>query len=240
MKFYNLISDNKTVRFLASLFFTWGDDIRPVVQKPIVKKIIGNDKFNIALDDGCGRGLYTNHLTEKTNKVFAIDISLDNLKTQKRRMKEGKRIFFILASAENLPFRNKSFDLILCTEVLEHLDDDKKAIGEIARVVKDKGKAIISVPVPPAPIDDKAHKRTGYTLEEIGNLLNQNNLKILNYKYCMFGVSRFIIKFINWWTKYFKIPLPSVIKIPLYVERMMNKKQIGLPYDLIMELVKQK
>ena len=48
---------------------------------------------------------------------------------------------------ENLPFKDNSFDLIICNHVLEHVNDYKKALLEIKRSIKPNGKAIISVPV---------------------------------------------------------------------------------------------
>ena len=47
----------------------------------------------------------------------------------------------------NLPFKNDHFDLIICNHVLEHINDDTKAIKEIYRVLKNNGKAILQVPI---------------------------------------------------------------------------------------------
>ena len=44
-------------------------------------------------------------------------------------------------------FENKSFDLIICNHVLEHIDDDKKALNEIFRVLKPGGVALLQVPI---------------------------------------------------------------------------------------------
>ena len=49
-------------------------------------------------------------------------------------------------SVYNLPFEDNSFDLIICSEVLEHLDDYHAGIEEIYRVLKPKGKFLPSVP----------------------------------------------------------------------------------------------
>ncbi len=47
----------------------------------------------------------------------------------------------------NIKYPDQSFDLIICSHVLEHIQDDKKAISELYRVLKDDGRAIILVPL---------------------------------------------------------------------------------------------
>ena len=47
----------------------------------------------------------------------------------------------------NLPFKENSFDFILCNHVLEHINDDKKAIKELYRVLNKNGTAILQVPI---------------------------------------------------------------------------------------------
>ena len=47
----------------------------------------------------------------------------------------------------NLPFKENSFDFILCNHVLEHINDDKKAMKELYRVLNKNGTAILQVPI---------------------------------------------------------------------------------------------
>lgn len=47
----------------------------------------------------------------------------------------------------NLPFDNNTFDWVLCNHVLEHIEDDHKAMSELFRVLKPSGKAILQVPL---------------------------------------------------------------------------------------------
>jgi ubiquinone/menaquinone biosynthesis C-methylase UbiE len=58
----------------------------------------------------------------------------------------NKKTNFISGSAYSLPFSDNTFDLVVCSEVLEHLHEYKDAIAEISRVMKPGGKFLASVP----------------------------------------------------------------------------------------------
>lgn len=53
----------------------------------------------------------------------------------------------IQASLENLPFADQTFDAVICSHVLEHVQDDQKAMREIARVLQPDGWAYVGVPL---------------------------------------------------------------------------------------------
>ena len=53
----------------------------------------------------------------------------------------------IKANVYNLPFKENYFDLILCNHVLEHIEDDYKALNELYRVIKNNGTLIAQVPL---------------------------------------------------------------------------------------------
>jgi len=94
------------------------------------------------LDVGCGNGVFINTLIKafpnKFNKIIGVDFSSEAL----RYVKTEK----IYGNISNLPFENKSFDLVTSLEVLEHLSEDEfnKGILELQRVSKKY--IIITVP----------------------------------------------------------------------------------------------
>ena len=53
----------------------------------------------------------------------------------------------VKADILDLPFENESFDIIFCNHVLEHIEDDRKAMGELLRVMKKGGWGIVQVPM---------------------------------------------------------------------------------------------
>jgi len=89
------------------------------------------------LDVGCGDGRIINRLTKRFRAV-GIDYSYNSLKYLIKNA--------ACASSEKLPFRDKSFDLVLCCEVLEHLPNEmfKATLAEIARVSRQH--ILVSVP----------------------------------------------------------------------------------------------
>lgn len=75
----------------------------------------------------------------------------------------------IVGDAHDLPFSDGEFEMILCTEVLEHLKDPRRAIEEMKRVLKEGGVAIVTTRFV-YPIHDSPHdywRFTKYGLEEL-------------------------------------------------------------------------
>ena len=67
----------------------------------------------------------------------------------------------VLGDAQNLPFKDESFEVILCTEVLEHLKKPQLAVDEMKRVLKKGGKLILTaslstIGLAPIPVFSKA------------------------------------------------------------------------------------
>jgi ubiquinone/menaquinone biosynthesis C-methylase UbiE len=94
----------------------------------------------MVLDVGCGDGTLMSHLG---GKCVGVDVSTSALESA--RAKTGAEV--VMASASTLPFRDESFDLVICTEVLEHLDEMEAAIGQLASVAKRDGTVHFTVPV---------------------------------------------------------------------------------------------
>lgn len=94
-------------------------------------------KFKV-LDLGCGDGLNTSVLSKMGVKdVTGVDISDKLLKLAKKLNPKNK---FFLSSAEKLPFKNNIFDVVLVDSVFHHFMSYPKAISEIRRVLKLRGK----------------------------------------------------------------------------------------------------
>lgn len=109
----------------------------------IIKKI--NKKKITILDAGCGEGFITN-LIAKTFphvKVDGIDISKDALKFASQ--KETKNCRYLNLDIKNLT--NEKYDIVICTEVLEHLSDFSSVLKKLENVASKA--LLISVPNEP-------------------------------------------------------------------------------------------
>lgn len=92
------------------------------------------------LDVGCGRGDFLRSVYAKTKYTYGIDP--DKWALKRNPIIRNKYIGF----AEELPFEDNFFDLVVSAWVLEHLDDPQKAFQEIFRVLKPGGKFIFLTP----------------------------------------------------------------------------------------------
>ncbi len=106
------------------------------------------------LDLGCGEGRHaiTAYLEERV-QVLGLDLSLADLGVAGCRFAEfrdpadpARRVDFICGSGLRLPFRDASFDKVICAEVLEHIPDYQGVLREIRRVLKPGGHLAVSVP----------------------------------------------------------------------------------------------
>lgn len=101
-------------------------------------------KDSAVLEVGCGDGSFTKELAKHSNNVVAIDISESQLAENAERLKGIT--FKQHDCAERFPFETASFDVIWCSEVLEHLFGPKFALCEMNRLLKPGGRLLVTVP----------------------------------------------------------------------------------------------
>ena len=116
------------------------------------------------LDAGCGEGFSLYKLSE-----YNIGEKLEGIDYSKEAISIGKKLFPNLSlkqgSIYNLPCKDNTFDLVLSTEVLEHLENPKKALQEILRV----SKKYILVSVPNEPFFMMSNFLRGKNVMKFGN-----------------------------------------------------------------------
>ncbi len=132
-------TDNQSFYYESFVGRLLGGKARETLIEKEMKHIKKTDSF---LEVGCAQGYYLSKALKKTKKVFGFDVSADFIS----KAKETRAECFV-ATAEKIPFKSNSFDFVLCTEVLEHIKNWKKAISEIKRVTKKNGKVIVTIPL---------------------------------------------------------------------------------------------
>lgn len=106
------------------------------------------------LDIGCGAGYFLCLIRDKYQssgfglKLYGVEISAFQISYMARRMKKEGLLDAVaaLGNSEYLPFADNSFDVVVCSEVLEHVRNPVRALSEMRRVVKPTGVVILSTP----------------------------------------------------------------------------------------------
>ena len=96
-----------------------------------------------ALDLGCGDGYWSEKLKALGYKTISIDIEREFPNVDADHPYKG---MIPLNANRDLPFPNNSFDVIWCSEVIEHLDNARHAAKEIQRLVKPMGVYVVTTP----------------------------------------------------------------------------------------------
>ncbi len=106
-----------------------------------IMKALSHLKFDSLLDAGSAEG-YKAYIA---NRLFGVKVRCCDLSEEAcKRAEEIFKIKSTPADIHELPFKNNEFDVILCSETLEHVTDLRKSINELLRVAKKA--VIITVP----------------------------------------------------------------------------------------------
>jgi 2-polyprenyl-3-methyl-5-hydroxy-6-metoxy-1,4-benzoquinol methylase len=176
--------------------------------KKLQKRIIGDDNFTYGelikilkpylkdchtiLDIGSGVGTIDFYLAKKGKDVTGIEISTKAVNLAKKNAKLfnlSEKIKFIVAKfPDKVP--SKQYDLVILSEVIEHLKDDSKTLRDIRGVLKPKGLLVITTPSKNAPLyrlgllnefDKSVGHLRRYSTDDLLNLLNNNNYQVINF-----------------------------------------------------------
>ncbi len=112
-------------------------------------RFVGKDKIKnkIILDIGCGLAWFEYQNRKKAKKIWAIDKDGKHIEQNKKLLKD-KNVVFTKGSALKIPLENESVEVIVASEVIEHLPKKTETIffREARRVLKKKGDLFLSTP----------------------------------------------------------------------------------------------
>ena len=107
----------------------------------MIKGAAGERLKGRILENGCGVGIYLERLSEQSQ--FAVGLEFDLPRAQEAHINSPH---ILNAAGEYLPLPDDSFDFILSHEVLEHVQNDRKCVEEMVRVLAPAGRMAVFVP----------------------------------------------------------------------------------------------
>jgi ubiquinone/menaquinone biosynthesis C-methylase UbiE len=114
------------------------------MEEPVVAELVGDPTGLALLDLGCGTGRHALAFAARSARVTAVDFSGGMLDVARAKPGAEAVQFVEHDLTGTLPFEPRSFDRVLSCLVLEHLDDLATHFGEIRRVLRDDGVAVVT------------------------------------------------------------------------------------------------
>ena len=159
------------------------------------KKSVNNKDISI-LDAGSGFGQYVYFMStlNKSWNIYGVDVKDEQIEDCNKfftKIKEAKRIKFGKADLTKYKSPNE-YDLILCVDVMEHIEDDVQVFKNYHTSLKENGVLLISTPSDLSHDEHEhdehesfveEHVRDGYDIEDIKNKLEVAGFKNIKIKY---------------------------------------------------------
>jgi len=164
------------------------EEIAPRTLNPefdwLFNRIASKMKEGRVLDVGCETGYLLSKLNLPPGLLHGVDVASGAINIAKNRVTRGN---FCVANVRNIPYKSDTFDYLLCTEVLEHVEGDA-AVKECYRVLKPGGVAFFTVPNGKGVAGKYmcAHIQF-FTYESITSLLKEAGFEIISgHKYGLY------------------------------------------------------
>lgn len=160
-------------------FYWWHVGRRDII-KSLLSMVFSEKNIQI-LDVGCGCGGNFKMLSQ-FGKVIGLDKSPEAIKFCQKR---GFNNCF-LGEAEDINFPDQSFDMVVALDLLEHLDDDNKALKEFYRVLKKGGYVLITAPAYQflwSEHDEILEHKRRYSLSDLNKRICRANFNVVKKSY---------------------------------------------------------
>jgi SAM-dependent methyltransferase len=224
---------------------------KKIILQLIQKYSLKNQPLAIA-DVGCGFGAHINMLKD-FGSVTALDLNEEALEKIKNKWQSGNVKAIKWKSPEPL---SEQFDLMLLSDVLEHIPDDKEAVEWMWQHLKPGGQVLITVPAYQAlwtDMDDVCHHYRRYSKKELKNLfVDKFQIKYFSfYNTTLFPVKLLFVALTRGLRKIFpnrpkksysdvpSVFINSIFKSILYLEAEIMRK-VKLPYGCSLVILAEK
>lgn len=113
----------------------------------VIYQLVESTNPKTVLDAGCGEGFVSQYLATRNGSMSITGIDVQPQAIEFAKNNFGEAVTYRLGSLYALPFSDNSFDTVVCSQVLEHVDDVETAVAELKRVARHF--VVITVPREP-------------------------------------------------------------------------------------------
>lgn len=206
------LQDFEKISACNSVYFNPNFLVRYIFKMRLRKilEILSKTEVKSILDVGTGIGILLPSLTQLGESICAVDIHDFLGDVKKMCTAEGidDTIFFNRSSCTYLPYKNESFNAIICISVLEHITQLEKSIKELYRILSSNGILIIGYPIGSliSNVGRRILNRNVKAFEKEGIILNKKNIQEREHHEVAFKKIRSIITTSYTPDKIIKIP----------------------------------
>ena len=108
--------------------------VRSVME--VLYQLVESTNPKTVLDAGCGEGFVSHYLATRNGSISITGVDVQPQAIEFAKKNFGEVATYQVASLYSLPFSDNSFDTVVCSQVLEHLDDVEAAVAELKRVAR--------------------------------------------------------------------------------------------------------
>lgn len=172
---------------------------RFISRSRLIRNSVRSIKPRRTLDIGCGRGLVTRILAELSDYVVATDTSEQAVDVTRRYLGTASNALVqavdVFESKQTVEEWHESFDLVVLSEVLEHIEDDERALGTVRQLLATQGWLLLTVPADPG-LWNKEDETVGhyrrYTRQELNSKLVRNGFRVVRITNWGFPVTKLL------------------------------------------------
>jgi len=172
---------------------------RFISRKRLIHRLVKAIRPHRTLDIGCGSGLITKVLAEASTEVLAVDVSEQAVRVSRGNLGKATNVLLkvvdVFQSRDAISDWSGSFDLVVLSEVLEHMQDDDGALNIVRQLLRERSWLLLSVPGDPKlwnAEDEQAGHVRRYTREELCRKLTEHGFQIVRMINWGFPITRWL------------------------------------------------